>query len=393
MEREKSEYCALEELERRAHLSGGPLCISPLPGGGSGQWLVMGTAGADDIRVNRSADGCIVVSNGGEWSTPLPASTRGLTVHGGAGNDRIEVDASITIPMQLYGDAGNDTIIAGGGDTHLYGGAGNDLLIGGAGDCTLVDVDAGRDTLIGGAGHDNFWAGAGAKVTASADEISGGMVHRINAFYSPASSKARSSTRDPLSQKLTEPAITDVRITWHNFSSRPLFASKGPSPDDVAQGVLGDCYLLGARGRGQEQAGRPRAVDHEPRRWHLCRGVPPLRPRAIRASRCQPAGCATGALAYADLGKGGSLWVALYEKAYAIFRTGQGTYASLNGGWMSEVNTALGLRSATQTQFASAASLLKWIGQEINHGRAVTVGTREPHARRCWRITPIASMR
>jgi uncharacterized repeat protein (TIGR01451 family) len=71
-----------------------------------------------------------------------------LMVFGGPGNDRIQVDDDLTLPALLFGGAGNDVIIAGGGPTVLVGGAGDDVLIGGDG----------RDILIGGTGKDQLYA-------------------------------------------------------------------------------------------------------------------------------------------------------------------------------------------------------------------------------------------
>src|SRR5207244_3255266 len=46
--------------------------------------------------------------------------------------------------------------------------------------------------------------------------------------------------------------------------------------------------------------------------------------------------------AFARLGAGGSVWVAVVEKAYASYRYGDSDYASLEGGWSVEVNQAFG---------------------------------------------------
>ena len=50
---------------------------------------------------------------------------------------------------RIYGGAGNDEIISGGGDDRLYGGAGNDTLHGGPGE----------DYLFGGEGSDDYRIG------------------------------------------------------------------------------------------------------------------------------------------------------------------------------------------------------------------------------------------
>ena len=58
----------------------------------------------------------------------------GVTVHGGDGNDRIAVAGTVDAPVDLYGDAGNDTIVGGyaedstSGQSVVSGGTGTDLL-------------------------------------------------------------------------------------------------------------------------------------------------------------------------------------------------------------------------------------------------------------------------
>jgi uncharacterized repeat protein (TIGR01451 family) len=70
-----------------------------------------------------------------------------IVAYGQAGNDYIYVSPLITLRAFLYGGAGDDTLIAGGGNSVLVGGAGNDtlqsgpaynILIGGAGSNSLV---------------------------------------------------------------------------------------------------------------------------------------------------------------------------------------------------------------------------------------------------------------
>src|ERR1700722_2983891 len=41
-----------------------------------------------------------------------------------------------------------------------------------------------------------------------------------------------------------DPTVTDPSIKYENFASDPLFSSAGPTPADVNQGYVGDCYFL-----------------------------------------------------------------------------------------------------------------------------------------------------
>ncbi|MEM8911271.1 MAG: LamG-like jellyroll fold domain-containing protein [Planctomycetota bacterium] len=67
---------------------------------------------------------------------------------GGAGDDRITIDPSVTKPVTLIGGAGNDTLIGGNSNTTFVGGAGNDTLVGGTGnDRYLFENDWGVDSI------------------------------------------------------------------------------------------------------------------------------------------------------------------------------------------------------------------------------------------------------
>ena len=74
-----------------------------------------------------------------------------IVVYGGAGNDWIQVENSITLPVLLDGGAGNDWLMGGSGSNILIGGEGDDRLFG----------NALRNLLIGGLGHDVLSAGHG----------------------------------------------------------------------------------------------------------------------------------------------------------------------------------------------------------------------------------------
>jgi hypothetical protein len=128
---------------------------------------VTGTDRADVIRVKRSkATGKLEVSIDGASMGTFQADR--LIVHGGAGDDVIRVDGSVTAPVELFGDDGDDRLVVGrrGAAATLHGGAGDDRLRGG----TVMDGGDGDDrlrvtrgrrgdgrvTLTGGAGWDRF---------------------------------------------------------------------------------------------------------------------------------------------------------------------------------------------------------------------------------------------
>ena len=95
---------------------------------------------------------------------------------------RQEFHLTIAAPSRDPGNAGNDVLVATGGDTVLDGGAGddqlqggwgNDTLIGGAGDDVLIAGGGERNVLNGGEGNDRLVADWGA------DTLDGGEGHNI----------------------------------------------------------------------------------------------------------------------------------------------------------------------------------------------------------------------
>ncbi len=72
----------------------------------------------------------------------------GVTLDGGAGNDRI------------LGSDFNDTLKGGIGDDTLFGGVGDDIIYGGADDDTIYG-GSGNDTIYGGSGNDIIYGDAG----------------------------------------------------------------------------------------------------------------------------------------------------------------------------------------------------------------------------------------
>ena len=55
----------------------------------------------------------------------------------------------------------------------------------------------------------------------------------------------------------------------------------------------------------------------------------------------------SGGLVYNHPGSTGDQWASIFEKAYAYFRTGANSYASLDTGWMAAVYTDFGIAATT----------------------------------------------
>jgi subtilisin family serine protease/methionine-rich copper-binding protein CopC len=114
---------------------------------GTTMLVIGGTPGDDDIHIIENSKGYRVDFKG------LPSVYfNGITrfvIYGQAGNDGIGFARSITLPVEIYGGAGNDTLSDAGGDDILVGGDGNDV----------INAAQGRDILIGGSGADNLDGG------------------------------------------------------------------------------------------------------------------------------------------------------------------------------------------------------------------------------------------
>lgn len=116
-----------------------------------GDLVVGGTTGNDTISFSKLMTGITVTINGYSQGTFNP--TGRVIAYGQVGDDTIQSSSMITLPTELYGDAGNDALMGGGGPSLLSGGDGNDKLTGGSGRSVQVG-GAGADTLGGGAADD-----------------------------------------------------------------------------------------------------------------------------------------------------------------------------------------------------------------------------------------------
>src|SRR5262249_20980022 len=161
---------------------------------GTGQLTEFGDALDNTIITTRNAAGTILVNGGAVpvlGGTATVANTALITAFGQGGNDTIRLDeANGALPAaNLFGGAGNDTLIGGsggdllfgqtgngilqgkGGNDFLFGGAGNDVLTGGDGDDQMFG-EAGDDRFIWNPGDDTDLAEGGAGIDTT--EVNGG---------------------------------------------------------------------------------------------------------------------------------------------------------------------------------------------------------------------------
>jgi Ca2+-binding RTX toxin-like protein len=132
---------------------------------GAGVLTEFGDALDNTITTSRNAAGTILVNGGAVpilGGTPTVANTSLIQVFGQGGNDTIALDESNgALPRaNLFGGAGNDTLIGGSGGDLLFGQSGNDTLLGKGGNDFLFG-GAGNDVLTGGDDDDRMFGEAG----------------------------------------------------------------------------------------------------------------------------------------------------------------------------------------------------------------------------------------
>jgi Ca2+-binding RTX toxin-like protein len=346
---------------------GGNDCIFGLDGN---DVLDGGVAGATLVSPNSGNDSLF----GGNGNDVVFASDFGNnSIRGGDGNDTIVGFAGND---SLFGDAGDDVIDGGRGDDRIYGGMGGDSMYGGIGNDTLVAVNSSTgDYMTGNAGYDSFWCDTGlvqwrtvSDTIADADASeSASSVHRIMSFVNGAD-------RTPDGDNIADPSDSGLKSS---FSSLPLFASDGPSKNDITQGALADCWLLAtfsAVAKADPNRIRQSIVELGDGSYavQFMRNGAPM---YYRVDGELPTD-SSGTLRFARLGHQGATWVAILEKAWAFFRRGENTYNSLGWGWPDQPFDAFGATANVEHRAdASALDYLNYIAGQLAAGKAVTAGS------------------
>ncbi len=115
--------------------------------------LVGGSTAADKIQVKKgNKAGTLELAYTGSPPQQLAAAVDRIVIFGQDGHDDISIGKSLgPVPVEIYGNEGDDKLAAGNGNALLVGGAGDDELHG----------HVGRDILIGGTGEDQLLGGPG----------------------------------------------------------------------------------------------------------------------------------------------------------------------------------------------------------------------------------------
>ncbi|HOD83027.1 MAG: Bifunctional hemolysin/adenylate cyclase precursor [Planctomycetes bacterium ADurb.Bin126] len=344
--------------------------------GHAGDDVLHGEAGADTLLGGDDQDLLL----GGDGNDSLLGGDGADELHGGEGNDRLDAGDGND---ELHGDGGSDSLLGGGGDDSLYGGAGSDWLYGGSGNDTLVSIDdALNDVLYGQGDFDSFWVDSlklpfghcsENVMDASAAEKATNL-HKVAGF-------ANGADRTLDGDDIADP--TDG-ANYKNFAGITLFAEAGPSADDIDQGQVGDCWLMASMGAvAQTDPNAIRqtvvslgdgtyAVRLGGENYYRVDGDLPTRTRA------------SGTPTYAGFGVRGCLWPAIVEKAYAHYRRGANTYASLGSGSATEAfkglnQSGIGFRDLDSFNWFSVSDaaqsmiMLSCIASKLDSGHAVCV--------------------
>jgi Ca2+-binding RTX toxin-like protein len=382
-----------EPLEGRVLFAGTPLYLTETSSDAGLVLSIDGSPGDDRISIVATADGLVLANKGG-WYTILPDHFALIRINAARGNDTVIVDGSVTTDAIVHGSNGDDTLLGGAGDDQLFGGQGRDRILAGAGDDTIVSLgDSIQDRVSGDGGFDSFWTDAHKTeliTDASDDELSRGAVHRIAAFVAPETMetdlpKTRkiydAPSRELDGQDLPDPIGSPSYVAANNsFADRPLFASAGPTPLDIKQGAVGDCYFLVAlMAIAKDDPARIRQMITD-----LGDGTYAVRfyrsgaEMYYRVDGQLQTFNSSGAHVWAKLGAEQSVWVALIEKAYTFFRRNDGNYMSIRAGWMTEAFDVCGLASESfmGRTLAGVVEQMTRVKQAMDDGATVTWATQ-----------------
>jgi hypothetical protein len=318
---------------------------------------ITGTSADDVITVTQSGDTLTINANG--YIHQVTGTFGDMAIWGGAGNDVITVDSSVTIDTRVYGQAGNNII--------------TDAT---SGKPTIVTIGGGSDVVTGNGVNTSFWVDPTDVVNASGVEIAAKRVHIVSGFYQPYTNTpgAPGYVSNQLDgSTLTEPASDGSG--WTTLPNSSLWGT-GPVMQDVNQGQVSDCYFLTtlqSLARWQPDKLRELAVDLGDGTYAVQmyqNGVT----QYVRVDGELPT-APWGGLLYAYPGSSGNMWAVIMEKAYAYFRMGQNSYASLNFGWMTSVYPLWRVNSFLYTLPSDQESFYTLVSGELAANKPVDIGT------------------
>lgn len=310
--------------------------FTPASGGGGG-----GGGGSQVEVATRHGNELVVTTTAGTSAIHASASGSTMTIMAGT-----TVVAQVAMPSSLF----------------IYDRGGTRAI--------TIDKSVTTRTVISSVGGGSSTiTSAGTNVSAwidTTDAFTGtGTVNRIGTLAGNVSKAVGASLPNP----------TDSGGTMVINAS--LFGS-GPLASDVNQGAVGDCYYIAAL--SAFAASRPSVIQESAVDMgdgtYIVKFTRAGSPVFVRVSNQIPTAGGSN-FRYARPGAAGTVWVPIMEKAFAYFRSGANTYASINAGWMGEAYSALGVNSSTVWLNSSVTeqSLFTMLSSDMAAGRAVTFGT------------------
>ena len=361
---------------------------------GAGNDWVSGAEGNDHILGEDGND----TIHGSSGNDTLYGGDGHDSINGWAGNDVIQGDdGNDTLKGgdghdTIHGNDGNDKLYGEAGADRLYGDLGSDSLFGGLGLDTLVSIDGTADTLFGGVPantfgtRDNYWMDSADwtlnKPALDDLHVPSRSMHHVQSFESYwVGAQPVSVGLQPNVGDLVDPLPEgDDEVTEGYFSNQPLFGTNGPDWSDVDQGSTGTCYFmarLAALAKTYPQHIKDMVVELGDGtyavQFHKEGGG-----KAFVRVDSNLWKNADGNPMYADLGNQGSMWVAIVEKAWAIYRNGNASYEQISGGGGSgniDRDVALGLKTVSMKDVApNGLEYVKLIKAALAAGKGVNLG-------------------
>jgi hypothetical protein len=317
--------------------------------------------------------------------TIKPASTQGsittryggeLVIAGSTGKDMITVDSAGNITITSTGNTVNSKgkvtgtysntatgTIAGATSVFIYSYGGTDTITVNSGvtlPITIATVDGAGTTITNGDPSASIW------VDSTDTYTGGGSIHTVNNYYGNVSKAAGINIAEPI----------DAGTTFRAGGS--LWGS-GPVMNDVNQTSIGDCYFLASLAAFANSCPAKlenMAVDLGDGTYvvqYQRGGVSSY----VRVDGDIKLGGWDGYYGARPANTGstaGDLWALIFEKSYAYFRTGRNSYASLNGGWPSDVYSDFGIAN-TNPALTSDAGLYSAVANALATGKPVTFAT------------------
>ena len=327
--------------------------------GGNGDDSLRGMDGDDRLDGGNGND----TIRGGDGNDIVWAGMGNDIVNGDAGNDELQGNHGVD---RLFGDDGADVLFGQEDNDYLNGGMGADQLVGGDGMDTIISIDSTTaDRIWGGSGIDIVWMDNGDSILDADATENSWTIKRVSSF-------SNGADRTLNGDNITDPTAR-TSLNKMNFSANPLFSSTGPSEMDIVQGALGDCWMLAGIATAARQNSMSilrSIVDFGDGTYGVALGGRFYRVDGeLYVNGSRPA--------YAQLGQGNSLWVAIFEKAFAFHRTSRG-YSGIEGGFGMEVFQAIGGTNYAQRSFATNQGIeaLNYVASELAAGKAVVYHAR-----------------